>query len=102
MGDERAETYLRLVAERELRRVIGGRMWTSDIAASALRNLHRAGRILIAAGAVDGELVDRLAAGPAAHGAAGHDRGGGDRSFGPDPRGRADPRRGPECRTLTS
>ncbi len=55
MGDERAETYLRLVAEREFRRVIhppgwaDHRMSTSDIAASALWNLRRAGRILIAA-----------------------------------------------------
>lgn len=76
MGSERAETYLRLVAEREFRRVIhppagqagppGSRGWaddrmsTSDLAASALWNLHRAGRILIAARALDEELVYRL------------------------------------------
>lgn len=91
MGDERAETYLRLVAEREFRRAIqpppdrarppdrvrvsdrasspgqaGPRGWadyqmsTSNIAASVLWNLHRAGRILISAGALDEELVHRL------------------------------------------
>ena len=84
MGDERAETYLRLVAEREFRRVIqpppdrakppdradpsgqaDPRGWadyqmsTSNIAASVLWNLHRAGRILISAGALDDELVHR-------------------------------------------
>jgi hypothetical protein len=67
VGDERAETYLRQVAEREFRRVIhppgwaDHRMSTSDIAASALWNLRRAGRILIAAGALDEELVAQLA-----------------------------------------
>jgi hypothetical protein len=64
VGDERGETYLRLVAEREFRRVIQPpadyQMSRSDIAASALWNLHRVGRILIAAGALDEELVYRL------------------------------------------
>ncbi len=66
MGDERAETYLRLMAEREFRRVIrlpgwaDHRMSASDIAASALWNLRRAGRILIAAGALEEELVAQL------------------------------------------
>jgi hypothetical protein len=79
VGDERAETYLRLLAEREFRRVIHRpangagppgqadprargdyRISASDIAASAQWNLHRAGRILIAAGALDEEFVHRL------------------------------------------
>ena len=67
MGDERAETYLRLVAEREFRRVIhppgwaDHRMSTSDIAASALWNLRRAGRILIAAGTAPGSTAPGMA-----------------------------------------
>ena len=62
MGDERAETYLRLVAEDEFRRVTRPHisMPTSDIAASVLWNLHRVGRILIAPAALDEELVYRL------------------------------------------
>ena len=67
MGEERAETYLRLLAEAELRRV-GDRLRCLDAAAGtdgasgpgvehataerALRRVIRAGRILVAAGAL--------------------------------------------------
>ena len=69
VGDERAETYLRLLAEVELRRagdqlrgldaVAGTDDWSDPgmtpfaIAESALWKVIRAGRILAAAGALD-------------------------------------------------
>jgi len=55
VGDVRAETYLRLVAEQELRRVMPA--YGPD---AALWNLRRAGRILVAAGALDEELLDQI------------------------------------------
>ena len=77
MGDERAETYLRLLAEAELRRV-GDQLRRLDIAAkdiwadpgmtpfrtseSATWKVVRAGRILVAAGMLDQDCLDHLAA----------------------------------------
>ena len=78
MGDERAETYLRLLAEAELRRA-GDRLRDLDAGAgtdvwpdpgmtpfataeSTQWKVVRAGRILVAAGALDEECLDRVAA----------------------------------------
>ena len=77
MGDERAETYLRLLAEVELRRAgdqlrgvdaVAGTGELSDpgmspfaAAESALWRVVRAGRILAAAGALDRDALDRFA-----------------------------------------
>ncbi len=77
MGDERAETYLRLLAEAELRRA-GDQLRRHDIAAkdvgadpgmtpfrtseSAGWKVVRAGRILVAAGVLDQDYLDHLAA----------------------------------------
>ena len=64
MGDERAETYLRLLAEVELRRAGA---WSDPgvapfaAAESALWRVVRAGRILAAAGALDRDFLDRFA-----------------------------------------
>ena len=77
MGDERAETYLRLLAEVELRRA-GDQLRGVDAAAgtgdwpdpgmapfaaaeSALWRVVRAGRILAAAGALDRDFLDCFA-----------------------------------------
>ena len=73
MDDERAETYLRLRAEAELRRA-GDELRALDAAAGtdlgmspfataegAQWTVIRAGRILVAAGALDQECLDRIA-----------------------------------------
>jgi hypothetical protein len=77
VGDERAETYLRLLAETELRRA-GDQLRGLDAAAgtgdwpdpgmapfaaaeSAQWRVVRAGRILVAAGALDRDFLDRFA-----------------------------------------
>jgi hypothetical protein len=77
VGDERAETYLRLLAEAELRRA-GDQLRGLDAAAgtgewsdpgmapfaaaeSAQWRVVRAGRILAAAGALDWDFLDRFA-----------------------------------------
>jgi hypothetical protein len=64
---EQAETYLRLVAEKELRRALprpagpdDSLMSSPDIPGRAMWTLRRTGQILVAAGALDEELVDRL------------------------------------------
>ena len=77
MGDERAETYLRLLAEVELRRAgdqlrgldaaAGTDEWSDPgmapfaVAESAHWRVIRAGRILAAAGALDWDFLDRFA-----------------------------------------
>jgi len=61
VGDERAETYLRLLAETQLRLVLRPSLRPTDIASSVRRQV-RAGRILVAAGLLDDEVVDGLAA----------------------------------------
>jgi hypothetical protein len=76
VGRERAETYLRMLAEAELRRA---RQQLRDLDAGAgtdggsasgaahattkraLRKIVQAGRILVAAGALDQECLDRVA-----------------------------------------
>ena len=76
MGDERAETYLRLRAEAELRRV-STELRRADAAAAdappdpqtmpfgisemAYRKVLRAGRILVAAGVLDQDHLDCIA-----------------------------------------
>ena len=81
LGDERAETYLRLLAEKELRQVLrapadstgtvvysssGHGNWAdrrpsgTNPAANAEWTVDRAGRILIAAGALDEEFVHEV------------------------------------------
>jgi hypothetical protein len=78
VGNERAETYLRLLAEVELRRAgdqLRGldaagdadqwpnpRMTASTVAESALWTVIRAGQILVAAGALDQEYLGGVAA----------------------------------------
>ena len=78
MGDERAESYLRLLAEVELRRAgdqlrgLDAAAGTDDrsdpgiassaLAEGALRKVRRAGRILVAAGALDDDVLVRLTA----------------------------------------
>lgn len=57
MVSEQAETYLRLVAEKQLRRAQG----TPSIGTS-VQEMIKIGRILVAAGACDDELVERLGA----------------------------------------
>jgi hypothetical protein len=77
VGDERAETYLRLLAEAELRRAgdqlrgmdaaAGTDDWSDPgmepfaIAENAQWKVIRAGRILVAAGALDQDFLGRLA-----------------------------------------
>jgi len=77
VGDERAETYLRLRAEGELRRAgdqlrgldaaAGTDVWSDPgmspfaTAEGAHWKVIRAGRILVAAGALDRECLDRVA-----------------------------------------
>lgn len=77
VGDERAETYLRLLAESELRRA-GERLRAVDAAGTDVRSdrgmapfataegaqwtVGRAGRILVVAGALDEDFLDRFAA----------------------------------------
>jgi len=77
VGDERAETYLRLLAEVELRRAgdqlrgldasAGTDEWSDPgmapfrVAESAHWRVIRAGRILAAAGALDRDFLDRFA-----------------------------------------
>lgn len=74
MGDERAEVYLRLLGEVELRRAgdqlrgldaAGGPSYPGmtpfAVADSALWKVGRAGRILAAVGAVDEDFLERLA-----------------------------------------
>ena len=77
MGDERAETYLRLRAEAELRRAgdqlraldaaAGTDLWSDPgmspfaTAEGAGWKVIRAGRILVAAGALGQECLDRVA-----------------------------------------
>ena len=81
MGDERAETYLRLRAEAELRRV-SAELRRADAAAGAAPGVQadpstmpfgaaemaqwkvlRAGRILVAAGVLDQDYLDHVAGG---------------------------------------
>jgi hypothetical protein len=75
VGDERAEAYLRLLGEAELRRAAhklrdldAADDWSypsvtpSAVADSALRKVGRAGRILILAGAVDEDFLADLTA----------------------------------------
>jgi hypothetical protein len=78
VGNERAETYLRLLAEVELRRAgdqLRGldaagdadqwpnpRMTASTVAESALWTVIRAGQILVAAGALDQDYIGGVAA----------------------------------------
>jgi hypothetical protein len=60
VGDERAETYLRLLAETQLR--LGVTPWQQQIdhGRSVLRELSSAGDILVAAGLIDEEFTDGL------------------------------------------
>jgi len=78
VGDERAETYLGLLAETELRRACdrlrgldaaaGTDVWSDPgmapfaTAESALWKVGRAGRILVVAGVLDQDYLDRVAA----------------------------------------
>ena len=62
MGDERAETYLRLLAETHLRVLVRPPLRPGDIGSSELWQVTRAGRILVAAGLLDDDLVDDLRA----------------------------------------
>ena len=78
VGDERAETYLRLLAEAELRRAgdllrgldaaAGTDVWSDPgmapfaTAETASSKVRRAGRILVAAGVLDQDYLDRFAA----------------------------------------
>ena len=62
MGDERAETYLRLLAETHLRVLLRPPLRPEDIGSSELWEVTRAGRILVAAGLLDDDLVDDLTA----------------------------------------
>ena len=60
MGDERAETYLRLLAETQLRFALRRPLRQPDIGRSVLGQVTRAGRTLVAAGLLDDEFVDGL------------------------------------------
>jgi hypothetical protein len=75
VGDEQAEAYLRLLGEAELRRAVDQLrgpdaaqdssqpgMTPFAVAESALWNVERAGRILVAVGAVDEDFLVGLAA----------------------------------------
>ena len=62
MGDERAETHLRLLAETHLRVLLRPPLRPEDIGSSELWEVTRAGRILVAAGLLDDDLVDDLTA----------------------------------------
>jgi hypothetical protein len=62
VGDERAETYLRLRAETYLRVLVRPPLRPEDINSSELWEVTRAGRILVAAGLLDDDLVDDLRA----------------------------------------
>jgi hypothetical protein len=60
VGDDRAETYLRLLAETQLRFALRRPLRQPDIGRSALGQVTRAGRILVAAGLLDDEVFDGL------------------------------------------
>jgi len=60
VGDERAETYLRLLAESQLRLALRRPLRQPDVGRSALGQVTRAGRTLVAAGLLDDEFVDGL------------------------------------------
>jgi len=62
VDDERAETYLRLRAERCMRVLLRPPFRPEDIRWPELWEVTRAGRILIAAGLLDDEFVDGLGA----------------------------------------
>jgi hypothetical protein len=62
VGDERAETYVRLRAERYLRVLLRPPFRPEDIRWPELWEVTRAGRILIAAGLLDDEFVEGLRA----------------------------------------
>ncbi len=62
MGDERAETYLRLRAETYLRVLVRPPLRPEDINSSELWQVTRAGLILVAAGLLDDEFLDDLTA----------------------------------------
>ncbi len=60
MGDERAETYLRLLAETQLRFAVTPLGQQMDHGRSALANVRSAGDILVAAGLLDEEFTGGL------------------------------------------
>jgi len=60
VGDERAETYLRLLAETQLRLAVTPLQQQMDHGRSVLGNLRSAGDILVAAGLLDEEFTDGL------------------------------------------
>jgi hypothetical protein len=62
VGDERAETYLRLRAETYLRVLVRPPLRPEDINSSELWQVTRAGLILVAAGLLDDEFLDDLTA----------------------------------------
>jgi hypothetical protein len=62
VGDERAETYLRLRAERHMRVLLRPPFRPEDIRWPELWEVTQAGRILIAAGLLDDEFVEGLRA----------------------------------------
>ena len=62
VGDERAETYLRLWAETYLRVLVRPPLRPEDIDSSDLWQVTRAGQILVAAGLLDDEFLDDLRA----------------------------------------
>jgi hypothetical protein len=62
VGDERAETYLRLLAETHLRVLLRPPLRPEDIDSSELWKVTRAGRVLVAAGLLEDEFVDDLRA----------------------------------------
>jgi hypothetical protein len=60
VGDERAETYLRLLAEMYLRVLVRPPLQPEDINSSGLWKVDRAGLVLVAAGLLDDEFLDDL------------------------------------------
>ena len=62
MGDERAETYLRLLAETHLRVLLRPPLRPEDVGSTELWKVTRAGRVLVAAGLLDDEFLDDLRA----------------------------------------
>jgi len=62
VGDEQAETYLRLMAETYLRVLVRPPLRPEDIDSSGLWKVDRAGRVLVAAGLLDEEFLDDLRA----------------------------------------
>ncbi len=59
MGDQRAETYLRLLAETQLRLAVTP-LWQMDHGRGVLANISSAADILVAAGLLDEEFTDAL------------------------------------------